>query len=213
MGAAALGASSLTTSLTSPLTSSHAHTRAKPGRKQTPAVPLCSYCDRALPQEGSWMNSKRNLPRRPGAEEATRLRAACSTTHPEQGELVQLLRGLHGHGAAPASWRRCPPRARDGFVSGCVYVSARRPASVFMCVFMHVCVWLRVCGGVSGCGRVSVHIGLSANLLGKENKAGSLAAVPRAQLQRRFQTDSNRRADDRAHTLPFRPPELLRQIF
>lgn len=76
---------------------------------------------------------------------------------------------------------------------------------MFMCVFPYVCVWLCVCGGVSGCVWVSFRIGLSANLLENENKPGSLAAVPQAQLQHRFQTDSNRRADDRAHTLPFRP--------
>lgn len=153
MGAATLGASSLTSSLTS----SHAHTRAKPGRKQTPAVPLCSYCDRALPQEGSWMNSKRNLPRCPGAEEATRLRAACST--------VWLLHDpprARGACAAPPGSAPARDRARRG--SGilaavpparsgrfCVRVCLCLRTSACICVYVRVYACVRVAPCVWRC--------------------------------------------------------------
>lgn len=92
-----------------------------------------------------------------------------------------------------------------GFAHGvCLCV----PVSAHICVYVRVSVRVRVAPCVwwrFGCVWVSLRIGLSANLLEHENKAGSLAAVPRAPLQHRFQTAGNRRADDRAHTLPFGP--------
>lgn len=172
-------------------------------------MPLRSYCDRAFPPKGLGQAAGGTCPiaREPGQNKlrftARRCKAQQAPHSPRRAGGIAVP---PRHNLLKAKIAQVPSRIPEaGFAHGSVYISPWRPASVFMCVFPYVCVWLCVCGGVSGCVWVSFRIGLSANLLENENKPGSLAAVPQAQLQHRFQTDSNRRADDRAHTLPFRP--------